>query len=421
VAQKQFFPIFAACLLATCSTVSSVKEVVTGHEPKPGELITGYVGGAAGDEPHAVLAARDVLAHGGNAADAATALGFMLSVTLPSRAGLGAGGACLAYAPDIGSANGGAPEAILFLPKEGGGAGDRPAAVPMLARGLYLLSARYGTRPIAEMMAPAEQAARLGLPVSRAFARDAALVAGPLAADPLAASLFVPNGQPIAEGTMLVQPDLAGTLAQIRTVGVGDMYQGLLAHKFAEDSGLVGGGITIDAMRAAVPMLAAPATQPAGSDIAAFLPAAADQGAGAAAFAGNASQNTGARPASTSFVVTDRHGGAVACSLSMGNLFGTGRILPGTGVVLAASPRAKPMALFEAAIVYNSNLHAFRAMAAASGQENAPTALATSLQAALAGTIAASGHANVASCPQYLPGNENSCRIASGTGLATGG
>ena len=87
-------------------------------------------------------------------------MGFALAVTLPSRAGLGAGGACLAYSPGAKSVNGGVPEAVMFLPRPPASVGanaDRPAAVPMLARGLFLLHARYGHRPFESLVVPAER------------------------------------------------------------------------------------------------------------------------------------------------------------------------------------------------------------------------------------------------------------------------
>ena len=452
---SNFIPTMAALALSIavggCSTVASVKNAVIGGEPAQGRLLTGYIGGAAADEPNAVIIARDVLARGGNAADAATALGFMLPVTLPSRASLGAGGACLAYQPGVDSPNKGAPEAIMFLPVPGGAGGARPAAVPMLARGLYLLSARYGSRPFAEMVGPAEQAARLGHKVSRALVRDIAAVSGPLAGDEQAGALFVPGGVPLAEGQTLIQSDLGGNIAQIRTVGVGDLYQGLLAHKIADASVAVGGGITVDALRASLPSLASPIVQAAGSDQVAFLPAPADGGAamaaGLQALGRNSADQQGAYvatlntaaaarggaglpalPASTSFVVVDRKGGAVACAISMGNLFGTGRIAPGTGIVLGASPAARPAPLYAAAIAYNANIGAFRAAVAASGQNAAAAAGAITLSSALAGPASPSGpepgRANVAACGRYLPGDAASCRISAdprGYGLASGG
>jgi len=432
-------------MLAGCGTLSSVKKAVVGGDPDPGQLITTYIGGAAADEPNAVVTARDVLAHGGNAADAATALGFMLSVTLPSRASLGAGGACLAYQPGENSPNHGAPEVIAFMPVAGGGGGERPGAVPMLARGLYLLSARYGSQPFSQMVAPAEAAARLGTPASRALARDVAAVAGPLAGDDQAAAIFVPNGTPVAEGQKIIQTDLGAMLAQISTRGVGDFYQGLTAHTFAEAASGVGGGVRFENMRAALPALATPANVTSGSDTVALLPAAEDGGAVAAGMqyggdptaALNAStaavassrgvSSLPALPASTSFVVIDHKGGAVACALSMGNLFGTGRIAPGSGILLGASPAARPAPIYAAAIAWNSGQHAFKAAVAGSGQNSAGAAVGMTLSAALAGNATPvgpePGRANVAVCSKYLPGDQSSCHIVAdprGFGLASG-
>ena len=75
-------------LLAACS----------GDDDLSAEALTrGYFGGVAGDEPRAVIVARDVLGDGGTAADAAVALFFAAAATYPTAVGLGAGGTCLVY------------------------------------------------------------------------------------------------------------------------------------------------------------------------------------------------------------------------------------------------------------------------------------------------------------------------------------
>ena len=70
----------------------------------------------------------------------------------------------------------------------------------MLARGLYLLHARYGHLPFESLIVPAEQLARFGTPASRALVRDIALVAGPLLADPSARAVFSQGGTPLDRG-----------------------------------------------------------------------------------------------------------------------------------------------------------------------------------------------------------------------------
>lgn len=440
-----------------------------GVAPVPTTVLRGFIGGAAAEEPRAALVARNVLTAGGTAVDAAVAAGFTMAVTLPSRAGLGGGGACVVFNPRRNEA-----EAVLFLPGARAAApagADRPAAVPMMARGLFALHSRGGRRPFEELLSPAEQAARLGTEVSRALATDLAAVAGPLFSDPWSAAVFAgPGGQPLAVGERLVQADLGATLSILRTAGVGDLHQGGLARRIEETSAPAGGGLTVAELRAAVPQVGAPLQTRVGSDIASFLPPPADGGLAAAASlaaigAGAPPEAAAARgvavarawrerggdpaqlisaqvpadqpwpmlPASAGLVVYDREGMAVSCAFTMNNLFGTGRVAPGTGMVLAAAPGIGQVTppLLSAAIVHNANLRGFRAAAAGSGQHMAPMAVAASLAAMLRGADAASavatapepGRAVAGSCPRYLPGSAEGCSIAAdprGAGLALG-
>jgi gamma-glutamyltranspeptidase/glutathione hydrolase len=278
-----------ALALPACGAADAVKNTFVGPGgPQPGQVgnVTGFLGGAVADEPRAALAARNILSAGGSAADAAVALAFMLTVTLPSRASLGAGGACLAYAPDTKSVNEGVPEAILFMPVAGASAGpqaDRPAAVPMLARGMYALAARYGKLQFESLVSPAQQAAQFGVPASRAFVQDLSVVAGPLLQDPVSAAIFAPGGQPLTDGQKLIQPDLAATLSQLRVGGVGDLYQGTLARRLAQQSPLAGGPITLADLHAALPSAVPAITIDSGHDKVSFLPPPADGGLAAAA------------------------------------------------------------------------------------------------------------------------------------------
>ncbi|MGH7066663.1 MAG: gamma-glutamyltransferase, partial [Acetobacteraceae bacterium] len=247
-----------------------------GKPAAPAERPLPFLGAVVSPEQVAGGVAREVLAEGGNAADAAVALGFALAVSLPSRAGLGGGGACLAYEPSSSGPDHGRPEAILFLPTAaaGGPVGDRPAAVPMLARGLYLLHARYGRVPVQQLVGAAQKMARLGIHTSAPLVADIAAVGEPLLADPAARAVFAgPSGMPLETGEILVQPDLANTLSELRLNGLNDFYQGPLARRIALAATAAGGGLTAADFAHAVPSLANPIELRAGINRVAFLPA----------------------------------------------------------------------------------------------------------------------------------------------------
>jgi gamma-glutamyltranspeptidase/glutathione hydrolase len=82
-------------------------------------------------------------------------------------------------------------------------------------------------------------------------------------------------------------------------------------------------------------------------------------------------------PSGTSFVTVDKDGGAVACSLTMNNLFGTGRIAPGTGIVLATIPDGESRGPYSLGpmIMDNQNSKKFFWAGASSGGVAAPTSL----------------------------------------------
>ena len=471
--RARFLLLAAVLALPGCGTVNNLLSPVFGGGPPAGApgFVRGFLGGVATEDPAAALIARNVLASGGTATDAAVAAGFALAVTLPSRAGLGGGGACLSFDPTKG-----ATEAVLFLPgtRASVPAGaDRPAAVPLLARGLFGLYTRNPGRPFEELMAPAEQLARFGTEVSRGLAGDLAAVSGPLFADPGARAIFArPDGRPKGPGETMVQPELAGTLGQLRIAGVGDLHQGSLARRLEVASRTAGGNLTLDELRAGLPNLAAPIELPArNGDRLAFLPPPADGGlAAAATFAalqGGAGLDDAARRglaaaaawrqgggdpkailaaslpaaepgpvgASTGLVVFDRRGNAVSCAFTVNNLFGTGRMAPGFGFLLAPAAgigQVRPP-LLSAALAYNPNIKSFRLAVAASGQEAAPAGVAgpaaLQLLRSAAPTDAIEGgspepaRTQLGVCPNYLPGYPDRCSVATdprGAGVALG-
>ncbi len=417
--------------------------------------VEGFFGAVAADEPNAVLVGRDILSSGGTAADAAVAVGFTLAVTLPSRASLGSGGVCLVHDPATGST-----ESLDFIPVAGTAnnpRADRPSAIPALTRGLVAMHARYGELDWRALLRPAEDLARFGHRLPRAFYKDLERAAKPLFADQQARRVFAAGGgdQPIPENAKYRQLDLAALLGQLRINGAGAMYTGPIAKKIVDGVAEAGGTLTVTDLRDWLPQWRPTLIQTFEKNFvtyelhAAPLPAAggilsaqmigmlreddryleADETArlhllaavAQRAYAGRAGwlkeDFTAAdpledlvdgeiletlmdgfdpnratpsaaldpqpvrireNPAGASFVVVDGRGGAVACTLTMYNLFGTGRVVPNTGIVLAAAPdrgARNPLPLGPVMVV-RPDQFLFHYAAAASGGIAASTSLA---------------------------------------------
>ena len=425
--------------LAGCSSGPEVKEL------QLGEVIEGFVGGVSGDEPRASLVAQDVLAAGGTAADAATAMALVMSVTYPAAASLGGGGSCL-----VSDAATQTVETLNFLPSAGVAGG--PVAVPGMVRGIAALHSRYGRMSWAKMVTKAEELARKGHSISRALA-DPLKAARPimLSDTGLSALFMTPSGKVLDEGSLLTQIPLSSVLAQLRVRGPGEFYFGRIATNLVNGVREAGGALTISDFRNYQPswhetasvrrgdMVYHTSRGPmTGGIIAGQMWAMLKEGGRSAKM--DAAQrahlmaevsmrayaergNKAARPlsvfrahalmanylpnrhdpgkpvtrtplrpeqgtrGSTAFTVVDREGSAVSCVLTMGGPFGAGKADRVTGIVYSPVPRSQDLEFLGPVIVLNKEGRLIL-VAASAGGPSAPAALADgALSATEGGTL----------------------------------
>jgi len=204
--------------------------------------VAGRNGMVASSEPLASVAGVEILKAGGNAVDAAVAVGFTLAVTFPQAGNLGGGGFML-----IRMANGDAivvdyreqaPAAStrgMYQDAQGNlipGAsttGARAAGIPGTVKGMALAEEKYGHLGLARVMAPAIRLARNGFPVSYALAQKLDSEHALLEKFDGTRRIFLHDGKPYEPGAMFRQPDLARTLTVIAKRGPQAFYSGAVA------------------------------------------------------------------------------------------------------------------------------------------------------------------------------------------------
>lgn len=203
----------------------------------------------------ATAAGLDVLRHGGNAIDAAVAVGYALAVTFPEAGNLGGGGFMTVRLAD-GSVHfldfretaPGAARATMYLDAKGNvipglsARGWLASGVPGTVAGLEYARVHWGSADRAVLMKAAIDLAGNGFVLDRGDAEMLAEAAPGLAKDPASAAIFTNHGQPWQAGDRLVQADLARSLQLIADGGADAFYNGPIGAAIAAGSAK-GGGI----------------------------------------------------------------------------------------------------------------------------------------------------------------------------------
>ncbi len=196
----------------------------------------------------------DVLKAGGNAVDAAVAVGYALAVTFPEAGNLGGGGFMTVRFHDGRTAfidfretAPGAATATMYQDANGNPVPERSrrgylaVGIPGTVAGLELARTKYGTKPRAALMADAIRLARDGFVLDQGDADMLAEAADEFRKDPPSAAIFLNRGQPWKPGQRLVQTDLARSLSAIAKSGPTAFYNGPIAAKIVAASKAHGG------------------------------------------------------------------------------------------------------------------------------------------------------------------------------------
>jgi len=219
----------------------------------------------AAQEAEAARVGLRVLQQGGNAIDAAVAMGFVLAVTLPKAGNLGGGGFMLVHLGETGKTHAidfreMAPAAAhrdMYL-DESGDVDNRKArfsyassGVPGTPAGLLYALEKYGTQSRKAMLAPAIKLAGKGVVVSHGLSHDLDVYQKRLFTSPAARAVFLKaDGTAPKPGDRLVQKDLAKTLSLLAKKGREGFYTGRVAQLLVTDMKANGGLITLNDMTA---------------------------------------------------------------------------------------------------------------------------------------------------------------------------
>ncbi|MGJ7610796.1 MULTISPECIES: gamma-glutamyltransferase [unclassified Variovorax] len=191
----------------------------------------------------------DVLKRGGNAVDAAVAVGYALAVVYPAAGNLGGGGFMTVQladgrktfldfrekAPLAATAN-------MYLDKDGNVVkglstnGHLAVGVPGSVSGMEYAREKYGTMKRADLIAPSIQLADKGFALEQGDIDMLWTATADFQKDPVSGAIFLNKGQPFQVGQKLVQKDLAKTLKEVSAKGTDGFYKGWVGNAIVASS-----------------------------------------------------------------------------------------------------------------------------------------------------------------------------------------
>jgi gamma-glutamyltranspeptidase/glutathione hydrolase len=220
--------LLTSAAVLVCGTAIAIGQQQAAEAPaalRPGftrPAVAGLNGLVTSGHPIASSAGLQILLKGGNAFDAAAAVGSMAALGEPEMNGIGGNGFMTIYHKGTGkvwslSMAGAAPKGIVpaDMTPETLNAGMKAGIVPGNIGGYLIQLQRFGTMKVADVFATAIDYAEKGYPIDPMLAASIARGRNNLAKYPTTAKIFLPNGEPLKAGDLLKNPDYAATLRKM--------------------------------------------------------------------------------------------------------------------------------------------------------------------------------------------------------------
>ena len=226
--------------------------------------IYGKNGMVASEQGLATQVGLDILKQGGNAIDAAVAVGFALAVVLPNAGNIGGGGFMVLHddktgkdvAIDFREIAPAKASRDMYLDSQGNVIDGKSlfthdaSGVPGTVAGMEYALKKWGTMPLSKVLEPAIKLADKGFIVSDILAQTLKEEKSTLGKWSSSKAIFFKNGEPLKSGDLLVQKDLAKSLRLIAKQGAKAFYQGEIATKIAKEMQSQGSTMTLGDLKA---------------------------------------------------------------------------------------------------------------------------------------------------------------------------